>query len=138
MLDSEIEIGRHYECRIGHHLTIVRIEPPGLFQWTGWTATNYRTGRQIEIKSASRLRRRATAAEIRLYERVRPILSARAQRKIQRRKAMRARRKLEEKYTRREIERQERDARRDRQHTRIEQALAEAKERTKDNDYGDE
>jgi hypothetical protein len=51
----EVEVGGHYIAKVAGAETVVRIDyGPGRFG--GWTATNLRTERRVEIKTAARLR----------------------------------------------------------------------------------
>jgi hypothetical protein len=54
MKKSEVVIGRHYKCRVSGVITVVKIlaESP----YGGWTAKNIKTGREVRIKSAQKLR----------------------------------------------------------------------------------
>ncbi len=58
MQKREIEIGETYVAKVSGLMTVVRIKstsPHG-----GWVGVNVRTGREIPIKTAARLRRPAT------------------------------------------------------------------------------
>jgi len=58
MKKDEIEVGQAYTAKVSGNLTTVVIEavsPHG-----GWEAINTRTGKQVRIKSAQRLRRKTT------------------------------------------------------------------------------
>jgi hypothetical protein len=58
MKKDEIEVGQAYTAKVSGNLTTVVIEvvsPHG-----GWDAINTRTGKQVRIKSAQRLRRKTT------------------------------------------------------------------------------
>ncbi len=58
MKKDEIEVGQAYTAKVSGNLTTVVIEaenPHG-----GWDAINTRTGKQVHIKSAQRLRRKTT------------------------------------------------------------------------------
>lgn len=60
MKKSEVKVGETYVCKVSGRLAEVRIEsecPLG-----GWWATNRRTGRQVRIRSAQRLRAPARTA----------------------------------------------------------------------------
>lgn len=55
MSDKDIRIGCEYVCRVGHTLTIVRIDGciarAGKMRHPHWIATNLRTGREVTIGS---------------------------------------------------------------------------------------
>lgn len=59
MKKADVKLGCLYEARVSGALTTVRIDrecvsPQGRTQWVG---TNVRTGREIRIRSAQRLRK---------------------------------------------------------------------------------
>lgn len=54
MKKAEIEIGGVYVAKVSERLTKVRIDSVSAFG--GWNATNLKTGREIRIRSAARLR----------------------------------------------------------------------------------
>ena len=60
MKKAEVEIGSTYIVKVSGVLARVRItgEPP----YGGWRGKNLTTGREIRIRSAARLRRRASMA----------------------------------------------------------------------------
>ncbi len=56
MKKAEVVVGASYEARLHGTFTTVRVDrvcPHG-----GWYATNRRTGRQVRIRGAAKLRRR--------------------------------------------------------------------------------
>ena len=57
MKKAEIEIGGRYVAKVSGQLTVVRIDSE--CQYGGWNATNIKTGRQVRIRTAARLRREA-------------------------------------------------------------------------------
>uniref|UniRef100_A0A6M3XT58 Uncharacterized protein n=1 Tax=viral metagenome TaxID=1070528 RepID=A0A6M3XT58_9ZZZZ len=57
MKKYEIKIGGIYIAKISQKLTRVRVEEA--HGNGGWYATNMETGRQVRIKSAAKLRRKA-------------------------------------------------------------------------------
>jgi hypothetical protein len=54
MKKAEVEIGGKYHARVSGKLTVVQINCVGYPK--GWNATNVKTGREVHIKSAQRLR----------------------------------------------------------------------------------
>ena len=62
MKKRDVEIVSHYVAKISGRLTVVRVydESP----YGGWDATNVATGRAVRIRTAAKLRRRATAGEV--------------------------------------------------------------------------
>ena len=63
MKKADVVIGQHYVAKVSGQLTVVRIDCPCPYS-RGWIATNIRTGREVHIKSAAKLRRKATTADL--------------------------------------------------------------------------
>lgn len=61
MKKNEVKIGGVYVAKVSDRITEVRIDSTNTHG--GWNATNIRTGKRILVKSAQRLRCRASAAE---------------------------------------------------------------------------
>jgi len=61
MKATEVKIGEHYTCKVSDKITVVRIDAK---KGKGWNATNMMTGKTIFVKSAQRLRREASAADM--------------------------------------------------------------------------
>lgn len=56
MKKTEVEIGAVYVMKVSNKLVPVRIDRVSSFQ--GWTGTNLRTDREVQIRSARKLRRK--------------------------------------------------------------------------------
>ena len=54
MKKRDVEIGGMYQAKVSGELTRIRIDSES--RYGGWNGTNLRTGRQIRIKTAARLR----------------------------------------------------------------------------------
>jgi hypothetical protein len=54
MKKAQIKIGRTYYAKVSNAVVPVRIDSVSKFG--GWNATNEKTGRQVHIKTAARLR----------------------------------------------------------------------------------
>lgn len=59
MKKAEVRIGGHYEAKVSGGIAVVRIV--AISPFGGWTGTNIKTGRDVRIKTAARLRREVRA-----------------------------------------------------------------------------
>lgn len=55
MKKNEIEIGGQYVAKISQRLTVVKIKSAS--PYGGWVAVNVKTGREVRIRTAAKLRR---------------------------------------------------------------------------------
>lgn len=62
MLKKDIVIGATYIVKVSGHLVPVRIDRPS--EYGGWYGTSLRSGREIRIRSAQKLRRQASDLDI--------------------------------------------------------------------------
>ena len=69
LVKSEVVIGERYVARLGQFFAVVLINSVG--HRSGWNATNLVTGREVHIKSAQKLRRVATDADVARFVQVR-------------------------------------------------------------------
>lgn len=72
MKQNEVKIGKRYIAKISGNITVVEIKQPidrGTRQRRRlhWQAVNLKTGRDVEIKSATALRREADNADVQHY-----------------------------------------------------------------------
>lgn len=61
MLKKDVVLGAIYVVKVSGHLTPVRIE--SVSEYGGWNGRNIRTGREIRIRSAQKLRRPYTPVQ---------------------------------------------------------------------------
>ena len=57
MKSKDVQIGKTYIAKVSGKLSRVRIISEVIAPWTGWSGKNLDTGREINIRSAARLRR---------------------------------------------------------------------------------
>jgi len=55
MKKADVQIGNTYIAKVSNQLVPVRLDCESIFG--GWSATNMKTGRQVRIKTAAKLRR---------------------------------------------------------------------------------
>ena len=75
MKKNEVVVGKRYVTKISGRLTVVEIKSTrevrgygaGRKTLTRWFAINLKTNREIEIKSAAKLHREASVADVRTY-----------------------------------------------------------------------
>ena len=58
MKKSDIKVGEVYSCKVSGNIVAVRIDSENFR--SGWDATNLKTNKSVRIKSAQRLRGKAT------------------------------------------------------------------------------
>lgn len=63
MRKSEIEVGGRYTAKVSGKLVVVKIEGERRYPASGWIGRNESTMRQVEIRTAQRLR-----ARVRVYD----------------------------------------------------------------------
>jgi hypothetical protein len=63
MKKADIKIGRTYYAKVSNSVVPVRID--SISSFGGWNATNEKTGRQVHIKTAARLRYEAGPKSLR-------------------------------------------------------------------------
>jgi hypothetical protein len=72
MKKAQVSIGEHYVAKISGRLTVVRLDSINNIwrhngrsqRFNGWKATNMRTGREVAIRSAAKLRSRVTEHQL--------------------------------------------------------------------------
>jgi hypothetical protein len=54
MLKAQVEVGKVYVMKVSGGLTRVRLD--SISQYGGWNGTNLKTGREVRIRTAAKLR----------------------------------------------------------------------------------
>ena len=68
MLRKHVKIGERYVAKVSGKLVVIRIDC--LHSRGGWMATNENTDREVRVRTAGRLRRRATDRDIESADKV--------------------------------------------------------------------
>lgn len=62
MRKAQVEIGALYVVKVSGVLTTVRVDAES--PYGGWVGTNVKTGRQVRLRTAGRLRRATSASQV--------------------------------------------------------------------------